>query len=84
VRSRNLGDFSIPVPSLHHTPLHIAAEAGDLAMMQLLVGHGAVLDVRDTAGSTPLHLALEAQVGEGGRERKRLPANAAPSSCNNP
>ena len=31
-------------------------------MLGLLVERGAVLDVRDAAGSTPLHLALEAQV----------------------
>jgi ankyrin repeat protein len=51
------------VPSLHQTPLHIAAEAGDVEMVQLLLGRGATLDLRDASGSTPLHLALEAQVG---------------------
>ncbi|KAL4458684.1 hypothetical protein ABPG75_013549 [Micractinium tetrahymenae] len=60
VRTKDL-EFAIPVPSLHQTPLHIAAEAGDLEMMQLLVQAGALLDLRDASGSTPLHLALEAQ-----------------------
>ena len=31
-------------------------------MLGLLVERGAALDVRDAAGCTPLHLALEAQV----------------------
>jgi hypothetical protein len=47
---------------LFHPCRHIAAEAGDLQMMRLLMERGAALDVRDAAGSTPLHLALEAQV----------------------
>lgn len=42
---------------------HIAAEAGDVGMMQLLVERGALLDLRDSSGSLPLHLALEAQAG---------------------
>jgi len=45
----------------------MAAEVGDLELLQLLVSRGALLDLRDTAGSTPLHLALEAQVGGGRR-----------------
>jgi hypothetical protein len=62
VKSKDL-DFKVPVPSQHHTPLHIAAEQGDQAVMCLLLGAGARLDVRDSAGSTALHLALEAEVG---------------------
>lgn len=42
---------------------HIATEAGDLDMLKLLIERGALLDLRDVSGSTPLHLALEAQVG---------------------
>lgn len=34
-------------------------------MLQLLLGAGALRDLRDSSGSTPLHLALEAQVGGG-------------------
>lgn len=45
------------------TRSHIAAEAGDLDMLKLLVERGALLDLRDVSGSTALHLALEAQVG---------------------
>lgn len=41
---------------------HIAAEAGDLDMLRLLLGKGALVDLRDASGSTPLHLALEMQV----------------------
>ncbi len=43
---------------------HIAAEAGGHEVMRVLLREGAKLDIRDTAGSTPLHLALEQQVGE--------------------
>ena len=66
VRARGL-DCAVPVPSLHQAPLHVAAEGGDLGMLRLLAGRGALLDLRDTSGSTPLHLALEAQVGGWGR-----------------
>lgn len=79
------GQLREPEILAHHLPAcrHIAAEAGDLEMMQLLVERGAALDLRDTSGSTPLHLALEAQVGKRGglelrccmcRDRTALPA----------
>lgn len=70
-RSRNClhHAFTHIPPSCTTTPSmpfsHIAAEAGDLDMLALLVQRGATLDIRDTSGATPLHLALEAQVGGG-------------------
>lgn len=42
------------------TPLHMAAERGDLAGVQALLAAGAGVDVRDTGGTTPLFLAAEA------------------------
>ncbi len=42
------------------TPLHMAAERGDLAGVLTLLAAGAGVDVRDTGGTTPLFLAAEA------------------------
>jgi ankyrin repeat protein len=39
------------------TPLHLAAEAGHARLVQLFIDHGAVLDVADDFGRTPLHYA---------------------------
>ena len=40
------------------TPLHIAVEAGNLDMCQMLVEHEADVHAQDNKGNTPLHLAL--------------------------
>lgn len=53
----------MPVPVQHQTPLHIAVERGDADIVRALLGVGAKVDVRDSSGSTPLHGALEMQVG---------------------
>ena len=42
----------------NRTVLHIAAERGDLAMMVLLLELNANCDVQDSAGDTPVHLAV--------------------------
>lgn len=39
------------------TPLHLAAEFGNLRAIELLLSHGADLKARQIAGATPLHLA---------------------------
>lgn len=41
-------------------PLHFAAENGDAKMCQLLLNHGATVDVCDMWGKTPLHFAADA------------------------
>ncbi|PRW59698.1 ankyrin repeat and kinase domain-containing 1 [Chlorella sorokiniana] len=58
VRTRDL-EFTLPVPSVHQTALHISSELGDLDTMKLLIERGAALDLRDVSGKTPLHLAVE-------------------------
>ena len=41
------------------TPLHLAAYRGDVAILQLLVSHGAAVDKRDGENHTPLHYAAD-------------------------
>jgi len=41
-------------------PLHIAVENGALEVVELLLNNGAVVDICDVNGATPLHLAAEA------------------------
>lgn len=49
----------------HSTPLHQAAIDGDVAMLELLVGHGARPDLRDTLWrGTPLGWAIHGGKGE--------------------
>ncbi|CAM9662177.1 unnamed protein product, partial [Phaeothamnion confervicola] len=38
-------------------PLLLACQAGDLALVRLLLDAGAKIDVRDASGTTPLHVA---------------------------
>jgi len=40
-----------------HTPLHMAAERGELDCVKLLVEHGANMGARDFNNYTPFHLA---------------------------
>lgn len=49
------------------TPLHAAAQAGNVPMIDLLVEHGAKLDVKNNAGFTPLDLAMGKGAPAGGR-----------------
>lgn len=46
---------------LHQTPLHVAAEAGDTDMAELLLKAGAEPSATDFDGKTALHHALEMQ-----------------------
>ncbi len=50
---------------LHQTPLHVAAEAGDTDMAQLLLKAGAEPSAVDFDGKTALHHALEMQARRG-------------------
>ena len=43
---------------LGRTPLHIACALGALDVAQVLIEHGARVDVRDSRGATPLHYAV--------------------------
>jgi ankyrin repeat protein len=45
----------------HSTPLHIAAENGKVATVQVLLEHGFITHVRDTDGQIPLHSASSRQ-----------------------
>lgn len=40
-------------------PLHVAAEQGATDVVQLLLSNGAIVDILDVNGCTPLHLAAE-------------------------
>jgi ankyrin repeat protein/protein-tyrosine phosphatase len=42
----------------HSTALHSAAERGDLPIVNLLLNHGACVNLQDDLGCTPLNLAL--------------------------
>ena len=42
------------------TPLHLAALQGNAAMVELLIGRGISVNIRDRAGQTPLSKALSA------------------------
>ena len=39
------------------SPLHVAAQAGHVPIIELLLQSGAVLDLNDTTCMTPIHLA---------------------------
>ena len=41
-----------------HTALHLAADEGNAAIVELLVGHGIDLDVIDERGMTALHIVV--------------------------
>ena len=43
----------------NNTPLHVAAEHGHLICVQILVGNGVPVDIRNAAEQTPLILAAE-------------------------
>ena len=49
-----------------YTPLHVAAENGNVETARLLVRAGAPLDARDSVGITPLDVARERPDGGGG------------------
>jgi ankyrin repeat protein len=58
--------LDIPPPPLADnnglTPLHFAALTGDNTMTEFLLSRGAVTNVRDGNGDTPLHLALRRSI----------------------
>jgi ankyrin repeat protein len=61
VAARMLLDLGIDlnaVGDLGYTALHGAAYCGDDAMVQLLVDHGARMDIMDEYGQTPLSIAM--------------------------
>mmetsp|Transcript_40033 Transcript_40033/g.129604 ORF Transcript_40033/g.129604 Transcript_40033/m.129604 type:complete len:254 (-) Transcript_40033:140-901(-) len=59
------------------TPLHVAAERGHPALVELLIKAGADLNAADGAGATPLHLA--ARAGQAKVVLSLLRAGADPS-----
>jgi len=61
---QNLASFLLPLsltpsipPSPGQSPLHVAAQAGHVPIIELLLQSGAVLDLNDASGMTPIHLA---------------------------
>lgn len=48
----------------HRSPLHHAADLGSLELLRVLLGAGAVLDMLDAKGKTPLRLAVEGDVDD--------------------
>lgn len=55
------GDMAVDLPDLQgNTPLHYAAQEGDIRIMTALIRAGADLNVRNVAGATPLFLACQA------------------------
>ena len=48
----------------HQTPLHYAVKYGQFEFAELLVNHGAKINMADENGFTPLHLAVEESLGQ--------------------
>jgi ankyrin repeat protein len=46
-----------PLTNTGKTPLHMGAEAGNLAVVKLLVSKGADISLKDAKGMTPFDLA---------------------------
>ena len=67
--------------SIQVTPLHAAIAAGDVAMLDLLLAHGAAADPEEFLGATPLHSAA----AHGSREmvERLLKAGADPKKTTN-
>jgi hypothetical protein len=51
------------VHSRHGTPLHAAIGAGDVELLQLLIEHGADVNVRNAQGQTPLQMLAASRTG---------------------
>eukprot|EP01087_Luapelamoeba_hula_P007787 TRINITY_DN1911_c0_g1_i1.p1 TRINITY_DN1911_c0_g1~~TRINITY_DN1911_c0_g1_i1.p1 ORF type:complete len:796 (+),score=150.04 TRINITY_DN1911_c0_g1_i1:791-3178(+) len=47
----------LPPPAAGSTPLHLAAQQGDAALLRSLLSTGAPINATNQAGATPLHLA---------------------------
>jgi len=62
------------------TPLHIAARKGDLGDIDVLIAHGADINVRGDLGNTPLHSA--ALTGQADVVRMLLELGAGPALRN--
>ena len=59
-------DVNATAPS-GDSPMHAAAQSGDVEIITLLAGRGATLDVRNNAGFTPLDVAMGKQPPTSGR-----------------
>lgn len=53
-------NLSRPLTPSGKRPIHIAGVRGDINVIQLLLDHGAFIDVRDNFGNTSVHYAAEA------------------------
>jgi len=47
-----------------YTPLHLAAQQGDLSLTKLLLEHGAEVDAKDLQGRTPIYYSLDGDVAK--------------------
>ena len=65
-------DVNAAEPQDNMTPLHRAAEDGNLSFASLLLARGAQIEARDIHGSTPLHMASTQASDEAGLEMMKL------------
>ncbi len=66
--------------SARRFPMHAAAWAGSVTMVQLLLSHGAIVDTLDHDGSTPLLHAVNSNSGHPDVVRLLLQASANPNA----
>jgi 60kDa lysophospholipase len=76
--------LNTPCNTLSQTPLHIAAAAGMVANVTLLLSHAASVHLRDSAGHTPLGVALRFGKWEVVREMRKAGGNLSETEFNDP
>lgn len=59
INSPNTKEESRALPTKYQTTLHRAVVTGNVEIVQLLLQHGANVDMRNHVGMTPLHMAVQ-------------------------